>query len=110
MTHPIPAPGDVPAEAPGVPGPAVTAAAAGTTQTRHPTRASIRTFLAALVGLLAILPAIDDTVHLSKTWPWFASLLIVATAVTRVLAIPSVEVWLRDNKLTSWIAARPPTP
>jgi hypothetical protein len=77
------------------------------TQTRHPWRATARTVVAGLVGLAAVLPQIDDTVHLSKTWPWFAGVLGVAAAITRILAAPAVEQWIRDNKLTGWLSAAP---
>ncbi len=78
-----------------------------TTQTRHPWRATARTTMAALVGLLAIMPAIEDTVHLSTTWPWFAGVVGIAATVTRILAIPVVEAWIRENRLTGWLSAAP---
>lgn len=77
------------------------------TQTRHPWRATLRTTVAALVGLAAILPAIEGTVHLSQLWPWFAGVLAVAATMTRILAIPAVEAWIRENKLTGWLSAAP---
>lgn len=77
------------------------------TQTKHPWRATLRTTVAGLIGLAAILPEIDDTVHLSKTWPWFAGIIGVAALVTRILAIPGMEAWIRQNKLTGWLSAAP---
>lgn len=66
------------------------------TQTRRPWNAVLRTSLAALIGLLPILPAIAETLHID-TVPVVASTLAVTAAVTRVLAMPQVEAWLRQS-------------
>lgn len=65
-----------------------------TTQVRHPWRATVRTVLAAAVGLVPLLPIIAQTAGIAAV-PWIAGVLVVAGAVTRVLAVPGVEAWLR---------------
>lgn len=64
------------------------------TQTRRPWSAVLRTSVAALLGLLPILPLIAEALHV-ETVPIVASTLAVTAAVTRVLAVPAVERWLR---------------
>jgi hypothetical protein len=74
------------------------------TQTRYPWRATLRTVVAAGLGLLSILPVIlagaglDDTVYGGQ-------ILAVTALVTRVLAIPGVDAWLRQY--VPWLAAAP---
>lgn len=64
------------------------------TQSRRPWHAVLRTSVAALLGLLPVLPIIADALDV-ETVPVVASTLAVTAAVTRVLAVPQVEVWLR---------------
>lgn len=75
------------------------------TQTRHPWRATARTVLAALVALLVIAPQIIMEAGLHET-AYGAQALAVMGAVTRVLAMPAVEAWLR--RYLPWLAAEPP--
>lgn len=76
------------------------------TQVRHPWRSTLRTLFAAGLGLLSILPVIlagaglDDTVYGGQ-------ILAVTALVTRVLAIPGVDAWLRQY--VPWLAAAPKT-
>ncbi|MFG1660718.1 hypothetical protein ACGFIY_29690 [Micromonospora chersina] len=65
-----------------------------TTQTRHPWRATARTIFAAVVALLSLLPAIAAVAGIDAV-PLIAQALTVAAAVTRVLAIPGVDDFLR---------------
>lgn len=65
----------------------------GTTQSRHPWRATVRTIFAAAVALLTLLPVIAATAGID-TIPAVAQVLLVAGAVTRVLALPGVEKFL----------------
>lgn len=74
------------------------------TQSRHPWRATARTVVAALVGLAVILPTVADVLGVSAV-PWVASVVAVAAGVTRVLAIPAVDGWLRT--WLPWLAAEP---
>jgi len=78
-----------------------------TTQGRHPWRATIRTAVAATVGFLPLVPEIVHLLGVGSL-PWVAGIVAVAAAVTRVLAIPGVNVWLHTYGLTSWLAANPP--
>lgn len=74
------------------------------TQTRHPWRATARTIFAAGVGLLSLLPLIAMTAHVD-TVPAVAQVLAIAGAVTRVLALPGVDGWLR--RWVPWLATEP---
>lgn len=84
---------------------------AGTTQAQYPWRAVARTMLAAIISLATLVPSIVAAldVDVSQVPPWVAGLLAcavgVAGAVTRVLAIPAVEAWLR--KYIGGLAAAP---
>jgi hypothetical protein len=66
-----------------------------TTQTRHPWRAVARTIFAAVVAALSLLPTIA-VVGGIDTLPLVAQAITVAAAVTRVLAIPGVDDFLRQ--------------
>jgi hypothetical protein len=76
----------------------------GTTQSRHPWRATARTIFAAAVALLTLLPVIAATAGID-TVPAIAQVLLVAGAVTRVLALPGVEKFL--ELYIPWLAASP---
>lgn len=69
-------------------------AATAPTQAQHPWRATLRTVVAAAVALLPLLPVIAETAHI-QTVPIVAGVLVVAGAVTRVLAVPAVVDWMR---------------
>lgn len=73
-----------------------------TTQARQPWRAVARTTFAACIGLLPVLPLIAAAIHV-ETVPAVASVLAATAAVTRVLAIPEMEQWLR--RWAPWLAA-----
>ncbi|WP_329104453.1 hypothetical protein OG792_29730 [Micromonospora sp. NBC_01699] len=75
-----------------------------TTQTRHPWRATARTVLAALVGALSLVPTVAATTGLD-TVPAVAQLIVVAGVITRILAIPGVDLWLR--RFLPWLASAP---
>lgn len=74
------------------------------TQTRHPWRATVRTIFAAAVALLSLIPVIAMTAGID-TVPAIAQLLVVAGAVTRILALPDVERFL--ELYIPWLAASP---
>jgi len=65
-----------------------------TTQTRHPWRATARTIFAAVVALLSLLPTIAAVAGIDAV-PLIAQAIAAAAAVTRVLAIPGVDDFLR---------------
>ncbi|WP_435589819.1 hypothetical protein [Micromonospora aurantiaca (nom. illeg.)] len=75
------------------------------TQTRHPWRATLRTLAAAIVGAITLIPVVAVTAGVD-TVPAVAQVIAVATAVTRVLALPAVDAWLR--RYLPWLATTPP--
>lgn len=81
-----------------------------TTQARNPWAAVRRTLLACVGLLVALAPAAPDIVRsfgLSVTIPWVATGLAVAGGITRLLAVPAVERWMREH-VRSFAAAPPP--
>lgn len=64
------------------------------TQTRHPWRATLRTVVAALVGLLGLLPVLA-TVPGVESVPGWSRAVAIAAVVTRIMAMPGVDEWLR---------------
>lgn len=74
------------------------------TQARHPWRATARTFAAAVIGALTLIPVVAITAGVD-TVPAVAQVVAVAAAVTRVLALPAVDGWLRTY--VPWLAAAP---
>ncbi len=77
------------------------------TQTQHPGRAVIRTVFSGLVALVTLLPYILGAAHVDST-VWGVQALAVSAFVTRVLAMPAVNMWLTDN--VPWLAATPRQP
>ncbi|MBQ1011811.1 hypothetical protein KBX53_12815 [Micromonospora sp. M51] len=74
------------------------------TQTRYPWRATLRTVAAAGLGALSLLPVAAATAGVD-TLPAVAQAIVVAGAITRVLALPGVDAWLRQY--VPWLAAAP---
>lgn len=74
------------------------------TQTRHPWRATARTVVAGAIALATLLPYIVAGAHID-TGPGVGQVLAVAAAVTRILAIPGVDDWLRTY--LPFLAAEP---
>lgn len=72
------------------------------TQSQHPWRATTRTVFAAGVALLTLLPYILGAAHVDTT-VWGAQALAVAASVTRVLAVPGVNDFLREY--LPWLSA-----
>lgn len=77
------------------------------TQTRYPWRATARTVFAALVGGISLLPLVAVTAGVDAV-PAVAQVVAVSAAVTRVLALPGVDAWLR--RFVPWLAAEPEPP
>lgn len=80
------------------------------TQVRRPWRSTARTIFQALVSLAAIAPLIKAGVEESTGYdldgiPFIIVVLAGAAAVTRVMAIPGVETWLR--RFLPFLAAAP---
>lgn len=64
------------------------------------TRRTIRTSIQSLLGLLAAIPLLVDAGDLPSALPGLATVVAVATVVTRVMANPAVDrllpFWLRS--------------
>lgn len=93
------------------------------TQVANPGRATLRTAVAVLVGLVAALPTLNAILaalqgYLSEQaqvvipeWVWLAVngtaalLLFISGLVTRLLAVPGVNDWIKAR--LSWLAAIP---
>lgn len=78
---------------------------ATTTQSRRPWRATARTVFQAVVALAAGLPLILAAAGLGEAVPGVAVTLAVAAALTRVMALPWTEDFLR--RFVPWLAADP---
>lgn len=85
---------------------------ATTTQQQHPWRAVARTVLAVLIGVGLVVPLVVTIVleqfdvylpAAAKAWLLGASAFTVALsgAVTRIIAIPAVDAWLKRIGLAS---------
>jgi hypothetical protein len=79
-------------------------------------RRTIRTAVQWVLGFAAALPGIVAAAGLPEALPWVATGLAVAAAITRVMALPSVDAllpaWLRmsDNKLRALARKETDTP
>lgn len=76
-------------------------------QMRYPWRATLRTSIAAAVGLLPILPVIADAFGWMGI-PWVASVVAISAGITRVLATPAANKWL--EKYADWLLPTAPLP
>lgn len=77
-----------------------------TTQSQHPWRATVRTILAVIVALAAIAPSIYTAAtqgSLEAATGAGALALGIAAAITRIMALPAVEVFLQ--RFIPWLAA-----
>lgn len=73
-------------------------------QVTYPWRATLRTVIVAAIGLLPLLPEIAKAAHV-ETVPVVVATLTITAAIQRVLAVPGVDKWLRDN--TQWLSSEP---
>lgn len=73
------------------------------TQTRHPWRATIRTAVAVIVALAAMLPLLVAASGLDETLAPVAGALAIAGAITRVMALPAVDAFLA--RFLPWLAS-----
>lgn len=76
------------------------------TQVRRPWKATVRTVFAAVVALAAMLPLLVQASGLDQTLGPVGGALAIAGAVTRVMALPSVDDFLA--RFLPWLAADPP--
>lgn len=84
--------------------PFAAAAAVTPTQVRRPWRSTARTIFQATVSLAAMWGLIVVTLDLPD-WAWVGTSVAVAGGITRVMAVPAVEVWLR--RFLPFLAAAP---
>lgn len=78
------------------------------TQVRHPWRATIRTWFAAIIAFAAMYPAIIAAAGLPDT-AWVAVSVAVAGAITRIMALPAVNDFI--TRFLPWLAPdKPVTP
>jgi len=77
------------------------------TQVRHPWRATVRTGFAVAVALASLLPVVLVAGGLD-TAPAAGQVLAVAAAITRVMALPGVDEFLR--RFVPWLAPDSPPP
>ena len=78
-------------------------------QVARPWRATVRTVLQALVGLCAAAPLVYEAAvqgDAATATGAAGTVLVVAGAVTRVMALPVVEEWL--ERFVPWLAAAEP--
>ncbi|MFR9919942.1 hypothetical protein ACL1G5_10315 [Corynebacterium striatum] len=74
---------------------------------RHPWRATLRTFIASVLGFLPVLPHIAEQFGWTAI-PWVAAVLTVSTGITRILSTPAAQTWL--EKYASWLLPEAPLP
>jgi hypothetical protein len=65
------------------------------TQTRHPWRATVRTVFAFLGSLALVLPVVASQETSVGRLPYMSALVAIAGVITRVLAIPAVDSFLK---------------
>jgi hypothetical protein len=81
------------------------------TQSKHPWRAVARTVFAAVVSLAAMAPLVYQaaTQHdPAQAGGWSAVALAISAGITRVLAVPAVNVFLQ--RFLPFLAAEPADP
>jgi len=77
----------------------------GATQSQYPWRAVVRTVFALVVGFAPLLPVIVDASGISTAAPGVGAALAISAGVTRVLALPSVDAFLKH--WAPWLATQP---
>lgn len=74
------------------------------TQVTHPNRAMIRTVFQGGIAFAALIPLLLSVAGIPPVG-WAAILITIAGAITRVMALPQVEIFL--EKYLPWLAAKP---
>lgn len=84
-------------------------AAVAPTQVRHPWRSMIRTIVQFAIGVATLVPLVATGVyHGGDQIPAvLGQLLAVIALVTRIMAVPGVEDFLRSWKILQWLATAP---
>lgn len=76
------------------------------TQVRRPWRSTARTVFQALVALAVLAPFVVQASGLdAEALPWLAGFLAICAGITRVMALPQVEAFLR--RFLPFLAAAP---
>lgn len=78
------------------------------TQSRHPWRATLRTIFQVGIGLASLAPTVIAVGGLPTNNVVVTQIVLVSAAVTRIMAIPGVNDFLR--KVAPWLAADPAKP
>lgn len=65
------------------------------TQVAHPWRATVRTVVQAVIAFAAMWGVVVQALGLDPSWQWVSASLVVTGAITRVMALPDVEAFLR---------------
>lgn len=76
------------------------------TQVRRPWKATVRTVFAVVVALAAMFPLLVQASGLDETLGPVAGALAISSAITRIMALPSVDDFLA--RFLPWLAADPP--
>jgi hypothetical protein len=76
------------------------------TQVRRPWRATVRTAFQFVLALALVLPFVVEATGLDpEVYPWLGVILAVGAGITRVMAVPQVEAFLR--RFLPFLAAAP---
>jgi hypothetical protein len=75
------------------------------TQVTRPWRATVRTVFQAIVAFAAMWGLMVPALGLDAGHPWVVASIAATGAMTRVMALPSVEEWL--ERFVPWLAASP---
>jgi hypothetical protein len=75
------------------------------TQVRHPWRSMLRTGFAVVVALAAMMPLLVTAAGVDETLAPVAGVLAIASGITRVLALPQTEAFLK--RFLPFLAATP---
>lgn len=73
------------------------------TQVAHPWRATVRTIFQAAVSFAAMWGLIVEAMGLDATAGWVAASLAFTGAITRIMALDSVDRWL--SQFVPWLAS-----
>lgn len=76
-----------------------------TTQTRYPWRTTVRTAFQLVTGIAPMVPLIIDASGLDEAAAPVAGAIAISAGITRVMALPAVEGFLR--RWAPWLAAAP---
>jgi hypothetical protein len=79
----------------------VTASEPTPTQVAHPGRATARTAVQGILGLIVVVGALQADGTLPENLPWIGGALAVIVILARIMAHPAVNAWLRSVGLSA---------